>query len=65
MLWAIIRIILLLAVLPTPPYSSAWGHYPSGGIGVILITLLVLLLIGYMTASQHAAVHMVCKLREW
>ena len=39
-----IIVILLLAVLPTWPYSSGWGYYPSGGIGIILIILIVLLL---------------------
>ena len=37
-------ILILLAVLPTWPYSSGWGYYPSGGIGIIIIILLVLLL---------------------
>ncbi len=40
----ILLIIILLAVLPTWPYSSAWGYYPSGGVGLILIILLILLL---------------------
>ena len=42
----IIVIILLLAVLPTWPYSSGWGYYPSGGFGLVLIVLIVLLLSG-------------------
>jgi hypothetical protein len=37
---------LLLAVLPTWPYSGGWGYYPSGGLGLIVIILLVLLLVG-------------------
>ena len=40
----VILIILLLAVLPTWPYSSGWGYYPSGGLGLIVIILLILLL---------------------
>ncbi|MCU1338338.1 MAG: hypothetical protein JWO19_3919 [Bryobacterales bacterium] len=40
---AIIIFMLLLAVLPTWPYSSGWGYYPSGGLGLLLIVLLVLL----------------------
>jgi Protein of unknown function (DUF3309) len=48
MLWTILLIILLLAVLPTWPYSNAWGYYPSGGVGLILVVLLVLLLMGRM-----------------
>jgi hypothetical protein len=41
----IIVIILLLAVLPTWPYSSGWGYYPSGGLGLVLIVLLVVALL--------------------
>lgn len=41
----IILIILLLGALPTWPYSSGWGYYPSGGIGLILVILLVLALV--------------------
>jgi hypothetical protein len=39
-------ILLLLAVLPTWPYSAGWGYYPSGGLGLILIIIIVLLLVG-------------------
>ena len=42
----IIVIILLIGVLPTWPYSSGWGYYPSGGLGLILIIILVLWLLG-------------------
>lgn len=40
----IILVIVLLAVLPTWPYSSKWGYGPSGLIGVLLIILVILLL---------------------
>ncbi|WP_078061438.1 DUF3309 family protein [Legionella saoudiensis] len=40
----IVLIILLLAVLPTWPYSSGWGYYPSGGVGLLLIVLIIVLL---------------------
>jgi hypothetical protein len=46
MLWIIVLVILLVAVLPSWPYSSGWGYYPGGGIGLILLVLLVLLLMG-------------------
>lgn len=46
MLWTILLIVLLLAVLPTWPYSGSWGYYPSGAVGLIVIILLVLLLMG-------------------
>lgn len=42
-LLALILFILLLGVLPTWPYSSGWGYYPSGGLGILLIVLLVVL----------------------
>ena len=45
MLWTIILVLVLLAVLPTWPYSRGWGYYPSGGIGLIVVVLLVLWLL--------------------
>lgn len=42
----IILVLLLLGALPTWPYSSNWGYYPSGGLGLILIVLVVLALSG-------------------
>jgi Protein of unknown function (DUF3309) len=42
----IILIIILIGALPTWPYSSGWGYYPSGGIGLVLIILLILVLMG-------------------
>jgi hypothetical protein len=42
----IIVLIILIAVLPTWPYSRGWGYYPSGGLGLILLILLLLLLFG-------------------
>ena len=42
----IIVILLLLGDLPTWPYSSGWGYYPSGGLGLVLIVLIVLVLAG-------------------
>ena len=45
MLWTIILVIVLLAALPTWPYSRGWGYYPSGGIGLVLVVLLVLFLL--------------------
>jgi Protein of unknown function (DUF3309) len=40
----IILIILLLGALPTWPYSADWGYYPSGGLGLVVVVLLVLVL---------------------
>jgi hypothetical protein len=42
----IILILLLLGALPTWPYSSGWGYYPSSGLGLVVILLVVLLLTG-------------------
>jgi len=42
----IILIVLLLGALPTWPYSTGWGYYPSGGFGVILVIVLILFLLG-------------------
>jgi uncharacterized protein DUF3309 len=42
----IILVILLLASLPTWPYSRGWGYYPSGGLGLLVLILLLLLLMG-------------------
>jgi hypothetical protein len=42
----IILIILLLGALPTWPYSAGWGYYPSGGLGLVLLIVIVLLLMG-------------------
>jgi hypothetical protein len=48
MLLLIVLVILLLGALPTWPYSRGWGYYPSGGLGVVLVIILVLLLLGYI-----------------
>ena len=42
----IILVLILVGALPTWPYSSGWGYYPSGGIGLIVIVLVMLLLMG-------------------
>jgi Protein of unknown function (DUF3309) len=42
----IILILLLIGGLPTWPYSSGWGYYPSGGIGLILLIIIILALLG-------------------
>jgi Protein of unknown function (DUF3309) len=38
----IILVLLVLGALPMWPYSAGWGYYPSGGLGLILLILLVL-----------------------
>jgi Protein of unknown function (DUF3309) len=42
----IIVILLLIGALPTWPYSSGWGYFPSGGLGLILLILIILMLAG-------------------
>ena len=41
----IIVILMLLGALPTWPYSSGWGYYPSGGLGLILIIIILVLIL--------------------
>ena len=42
----VILILLLLGALPVWPYSSGWGFYPSGGLGIVVLILVILLLTG-------------------
>ena len=49
MLGTILIIILVLALLgslPTWGYSSGWGYYPSGGLGLVILIVVILLLMG-------------------
>lgn len=42
----IILILLLIGAFPAWPYSTGWGYYPSGGIGLVLLIILILALSG-------------------
>jgi len=42
----IILVLMLFGALPTWPHSRDWGYYPSGGIGLIVLVLIILLLLG-------------------
>ena len=42
----ILLIILLIGALPAWPYSGGWGYYPSGGLGLVVVILLILVLLG-------------------
>jgi hypothetical protein len=42
----VLLVLLLLGALPTWPYSRSWGYYPSGGLGLVVVIVLVLLLAG-------------------
>jgi hypothetical protein len=46
MLLILLLVVLLLAVAPRWPYSRRWGYYPSGGLGVVLAIVIVLVLLG-------------------
>jgi hypothetical protein len=41
-----ILILLLIGALPTWPYSGGWGYYPSGGLGLLLLILIILAVVG-------------------
>ena len=42
----IILILLLVGALPTWPYSTGWGYYPSGGLGLVLLICLIIFAMG-------------------
>jgi len=42
----VVLIVLLLGMLPTWPYSAGWGYYPSGGVGLLVLILIILLVLG-------------------
>ena len=46
LLLVVLLVVVLLAVLPTWPYSTGWGYYPSGIVGLIVVALLIMALTG-------------------
>ena len=42
----VILVLVLVGALPTWPHSKNWGYYPSGGLGLVLLILVILLLMG-------------------
>jgi hypothetical protein len=42
----IVLVLLLIGALPAWPYSTGWGYYPSGGLGLILLILIILAVMG-------------------
>jgi Protein of unknown function (DUF3309) len=42
----VILVLLLLGALPTWPYSANWGYYPSGGLGLVLVIVIILAVMG-------------------
>ena len=39
-------VLMLLGAIPTWPHSRSWGYYPSGGLGLVVLILVILLLMG-------------------
>ena len=46
LLLLIILIVLLFGSVPAWPYSRGWGYYPSSGLGLVFLVLVILLLMG-------------------
>ena len=46
LLFLILLIVLLIAILPSWPYSRRWGYFPSGAVGLIVVIVLILFLMG-------------------
>jgi hypothetical protein len=42
----VILVLFLLGALPSWPYSANWGYYPSGGLGLVLIVVIILIILG-------------------
>jgi len=42
----VVLVLVLVGILPTWPHSKSWGYYPSGGVGLILLILIILLVLG-------------------
>jgi uncharacterized protein DUF3309 len=42
----VVLVLMLVGALPTWPHSRSWGYYPSGGLGLVVVVVLVLLLAG-------------------
>jgi hypothetical protein len=44
----VLLILMLVGAFPAWPHSRSWGYYPSGGLGLLLVILVVLLLVGVL-----------------
>jgi hypothetical protein len=42
----IVLVLMLVGAMPRWPHSKGWGYYPSGGLGLLLILLIILVLLG-------------------
>ncbi len=43
----LLLVLLLIAVVPAWPYSRGWGYYPSGGLGLVVLIVVIMVLMGY------------------
>ena len=48
MILLIVIVLVLLGVVPTWPHSKGWGYGPSGGVGLVVLVLVVLLVMGHI-----------------
>lgn len=46
LLLVIVLVLIVIGALPTWPYSAGWGYYPSGGLGLVVVILVLLMLLG-------------------
>jgi hypothetical protein len=42
----IVLLLMVIGAIPTWPHSSSWGYYPSGGLGLVFLVVLILVLLG-------------------
>jgi hypothetical protein len=48
LLLLIVLVVLLVGTVPTWPYSSSWGYAPSGGVGLAILIVIILVVLGYI-----------------
>jgi hypothetical protein len=51
----VILVLLLLGALPTWPYSASWGYFPSGGLGLVLLIVVILALTGRVGRGEFSS----------
>lgn len=49
----VVLVLMLVGVLPTWPHSASWGYYPSGGLSIVLLVLVILALTGRLGRSER------------
>lgn len=42
----VVVVLMFLGAIPSWPHSRGWGYYPSGGLGLVLLVLVILMLSG-------------------